>query len=84
MCPFNHGNRGDGAYCNNLPEEVVNVTSVNLFKRRLDKHLENREIRYNYRASLVTTGTDIERKDQQQAEKQRSYITNNTITESPA
>ena len=39
---------------NNLPDEVVNTTSVNLFKRRLDEHWENQEIRYNYRASLVT------------------------------
>ena len=29
---------------NNLPEEVVNSTSVNTFKRRLDKHWENQEI----------------------------------------
>ena len=73
---------------NNLPEEVVNATSVNMFKRRLDKHWENQEIRYNYRASLIT-GTDIGRKDQQQQqqqqiEKQRSYTTNSNITESPA
>ena len=70
---------------NNLPEEVVNATSVNMFKRRLDKRWENQEIRYNYRASLIT-GTDIGRKDQQQQqiEKQRSYTTNSNITESPA
>ena len=49
---------------NNLPEEVVNATSVNIFKRRLDKYWENQEIRYNYRASLTTTDTDIGRKDQ--------------------
>ena len=71
---------------NNLPEEVVNATSVNMFKRRLDKHWENQEIRYNYRTSLIT-GTDIGRKDQQQQqqiEKQRSYTTNSNITERPA
>ena len=71
---------------NNLPEEVVNATSVNMFKTRLDKHWESQEIRYNYR-SLITTDTDIGRKDQQQQqqiEKQRSYTTNSNITESPA
>ena len=69
---------------NNLPEEVVNATNINVFKRRLDKHWENQEIRYNYRASLVTTDTDFGRNDQQQPEKQRSHITNSNITESPA
>ena len=32
---------------NNLPEEVVNATSMNMLKRRLDKHWENQEIRNN-------------------------------------
>ena len=37
---------------NNLPENVVNSPNVNTFKNRLDKHLENQEILFNYRAEL--------------------------------
>ena len=37
---------------NNLPENVVNSPNVNIFKNRLDKHWENQEIVFNYRAEL--------------------------------
>ena len=37
---------------NNLPENVVNSSNVNTFKNRLDKHWENQEILFNYRAEL--------------------------------
>lgn len=37
---------------NNLPENVVNSPNVNTFKNRLDKHWENQEILFNYRAEL--------------------------------
>ena len=37
---------------NNLPENVVNSPNVNIFKNRLDKHWENQEILFNYRAEL--------------------------------
>ena len=37
---------------NNLSENVVNSPNVNTFKKRLDKHWENQEILFNYRAEL--------------------------------
>ena len=37
---------------NNLPENVVNSPNVNIFKNRLDKHWENQDILFNYRAEL--------------------------------
>ena len=37
---------------NNLPENIVNSSNVNTFKNRLDKHWENQEILFNYRAEL--------------------------------
>ena len=57
-----------------------------MFKNRLDKHQENQDIWYNYRAALVTTidskvnlGTD-ETLIQENALPQH----NNTIMENPA
>ena len=44
-----------------MPEEEVNARSVNMFKIRLDKHWENQEVQYNYRATLTTADTDIGR-----------------------
>ena len=68
---------------NNLPE-VVNSTSVNTFKRRLDKHWENQDIRYNYRAER-TTDTDTGRGEEQlKLAEQVRHTSNSNITESPA
>ena len=37
---------------NSLPENVVNSPNVNTFKNRLDKHWDNQEILFYYRAEL--------------------------------
>ena len=41
---------------NNLPEYVVNSPNVNTFKARLDKHWENQDIIFNYRAEKTSDG----------------------------
>ena len=41
---------------NNLAENGVNSPNVNTFKNRLDKHWENQEILFNYRAELKLNG----------------------------
>ena len=35
---------------NALPQEAIDAPSVNAFKGRLDKHFQNHEVYYNYRA----------------------------------
>ena len=35
---------------NDLPESVVNAPSVNSFKGRLDKHMEQKQLMYDYKA----------------------------------
>ena len=37
---------------NNLPEQIVNAPNTNTFKNRLDKLLNNQEVKYNYKAAL--------------------------------
>ena len=37
---------------NKLPENVVTAPSTNAFKNRLDKHWANRELVYDFRASI--------------------------------
>ena len=49
---------------NSLPEQVVNSPNVNTFKSRLDKHWEDQEILYNYRAEIkITTVTSEKRRE---------------------
>jgi len=41
---------------NSLPSEIINATSVNIFKNRLDKFGENQDIYYDYKAEIAGTG----------------------------
>ena len=42
---------------NSLPDEVVNVESLDVFKNRLDKYWRNQEVRYDWKAELSDTGS---------------------------
>ena len=42
--------------CNSLPDFVVNVDSINIFKSRLDKYWINQDIVFDYTADLAGTG----------------------------
>ena len=53
---------------NSLPEQVVNSPNVNTFKSRLDKHWENQEILYNYRAELKITAVASEKRREDRIE----------------
>ena len=41
---------------NSLPDHVVDVNTVNLFKTRLDKFRANQDVRYDFTADLTGTG----------------------------
>ena len=41
---------------NSLPDFVVNVDSINIFKSRLDKYWINQDIVFDYTADLAGTG----------------------------
>jgi len=38
---------------NSLPDDVVNLSTINQFKNRLDRHWSNQEMMYNYKAELT-------------------------------
>jgi len=38
---------------NSLPNHVVDVNTVNLFKARLDKFCANQDVKYNFTADLI-------------------------------
>jgi len=38
---------------NSLPDAVVNSSTINQFKNRLDRHLSKQEMMYDYEAELV-------------------------------
>ena len=38
---------------NSLPDTVVNSSTINQFKNRLDRHLSKQEMMYDYEAELV-------------------------------
>jgi hypothetical protein len=42
---------------NSLPDSVIKSDTINKFKNALDKHWQNEEFRYNYRAKLSGIGT---------------------------
>jgi len=41
---------------NSLPNHVVDVNSVNLFKARLDRFSMNQDVIYDFTADLIVTG----------------------------
>ena len=41
---------------NSLPDEVIEVDSINTFKKALDCHWRNEELIYDYKAKLTGTG----------------------------
>ena len=41
---------------NGLPDHVVDVNSVEVFKKRLDKFWSNQPVRFDWTASLTGTG----------------------------
>jgi len=43
---------------NSLPDVVVNSSTVNQFKNRLDRHWSKQEMMYDYKAELVGVGQD--------------------------
>ena len=42
---------------NSLPDYVVSTPTLNTFKARLDRFWENREVRYNWKADILYTGS---------------------------
>ena len=38
---------------NSLPDAVVNSSTINQFKNRLDRHWSKQEMMYNYKAELT-------------------------------
>ena len=42
---------------NSLPNYVVSSTTLNTFKARLDRFWENQEVRYNWKADILYTGS---------------------------
>jgi len=42
---------------NSLPDYVVASPTINTFKARLDKFLENQDVRYNWKADISFTGS---------------------------
>ena len=55
-------------------QDILNSPNVNTFKSRLDKHWENQEILYNYRAELKITTVAGEKRREDRIE---SKIGNN-------
>jgi len=44
-------------FWNSLPDYVVSSPTLNTFKARLDRFWENQEVRYNWKADIVYTGS---------------------------
>ena len=42
---------------NSLPDYVVSSPTTNTFKTRLDKFWENQDVRYNWKADILFTGS---------------------------
>ena len=42
---------------NSLPDYVVASPTINTFKARLDKFWENQDVRYNWKADILFTGS---------------------------
>ena len=42
---------------NSLPDHVVSSPTLNTFKARLDRFWENQEVRYNWKADILYTGS---------------------------
>ena len=42
---------------NSLPDYVVSSPTLNTFKARLDRFWENQEVRYNWKADILYTGS---------------------------
>ena len=42
---------------NSLPDYVVSSPTTNTFKARLDKFWENQDVRYNWKADILCTGS---------------------------
>jgi len=42
---------------NSLPDYVVSSPTLNTFKARLDRFCENQEVRYNWKADILYTGS---------------------------
>ena len=42
---------------NSLPDYVVSSRTLNTFKARLDRFLENQEVRCNWKADILYTGS---------------------------
>jgi len=42
---------------NSLPDYVVSSPTINTFKARLDRFWENQEVRYNWKANILYTGS---------------------------
>jgi len=42
---------------NSLPDNIVSSPTLNTFKARLDKFLGNQDIRYNWKADILFTGS---------------------------
>jgi len=42
---------------NSLPDYVVSSPTLNTFKARLDRFRENQEVRYNWKADILYTGS---------------------------
>ena len=45
---------------NSLPNTVVQATSIDTFKNRLDRFRENQEFKYDYTADLIGAGSRSE------------------------
>ena len=43
-------------FCNSLPNHVVDVNSVNVFKARLDRFWMDQDVKYDFTADLTGTG----------------------------
>jgi len=42
---------------NSLPDNIVSSPTINTFKARLDKFWENQDVRYNWKADILFTGS---------------------------
>ena len=42
---------------NSLPNDVVNASSLNVFKNRLDNHWINQDVMYDWHADISGTGS---------------------------
>ena len=56
MCKFSFPNRIIPLW-NSLPDDVVSSPTLNTFKARLDRFWENQEVRYNWKADILYTGS---------------------------